>query len=190
MASHRDYNNSEGYVYVQNVYQGTHMKGVKPGSVKSLRVVESPEKRFWTEPGWNGQGIERPGMNWHDFNNKRILGTVPVEADGSASFALPSDKFVYFQLLDQDGMMIQSMRSGTMVQSGERVGCVRLPRRAPRRAARANWPIAPGPEARAEPAGGMARPAPDVQLSGRRSSRCSTSIASVATTSAKTRARS
>jgi len=62
-------------------------------------------------------------MNWHDFNNKRILGTVPVEADGSASFALPSDKFVYFQLLDQDGMMIQSMRSGTMVQSGERVGC-------------------------------------------------------------------
>ena len=123
IASNRDYNNSDGYVYVQNVYQGTHMKGVKPGSVKFLRVVESPEKRFWTEPGWNGQGIERPGMNWHDFNNKRILGTVPVEADGSASFALPSDKFVYFQLLDQDGMMIQSMRSGTMVQSGERVGC-------------------------------------------------------------------
>ena len=123
IASHRDYKNSDGYVYVQNVYLGTHMKGVKPGSVKSLRVVESPEKRFWTEPGWNGQGIERPGMNWHDFNNKRILGTVPVEADGSASFALPSDKFVYFQLLDQDGMMIQSMRSGTMVQSGERVGC-------------------------------------------------------------------
>ena len=123
IASHRDYNNSDGYVYVQNVYQGTHMKGVKPGSVKFLRVVESPEKRFWTDPGWNGQGIERPGMNWHDFNNKRILGTVPVEADGSASFALPSDKFVYFQLLDQDGMMIQSMRSGTMVQSGERVGC-------------------------------------------------------------------
>jgi hypothetical protein len=122
--SRRDFNNSDGYVYVQNVYQGTHMKGVQPGSVKFLRVIESPEKRFWTDPGWNGQGVERPGMNWHDFNNKRILGTVPVEADGSASFALPSDRFVYFQLLDQRGMMIQSMRSGTMVQSGERVGCV------------------------------------------------------------------
>jgi hypothetical protein len=47
-----------------------------------------------------------------------------VEADGSASFAMPSDRFVYFQLLDKDGMMIQSMRSGTMVQSGEWVGCV------------------------------------------------------------------
>ncbi len=63
-------------------------------------------------------------MNWHDFNNKRILGTVPVEADGSAYFALPSDRFVYFQLLDEHGMMVQSMRSGTMVQSGERVSCV------------------------------------------------------------------
>ncbi len=120
----RDYKNADGYVYVQNVYEGTHMKDVKPGSVKFLRVVESPEKRTWTEPGWNGQGVERPGMNWHDFNNKRILGTVPVEADGSASFALPSDRFVYFQLLDKDGMMIQSMRSGTTVQSGEWVGCV------------------------------------------------------------------
>jgi hypothetical protein len=120
----RDFNNSDGYMYVQDVYQGTHMKGVQPGSVKYLRVVESPEKRFWTDPGWNGQGVERPGMNWHDFNNKRILGTVPVEPDGSAYFALPSDRFVYFQLLDQQGMMIQSMRSGTMVQSGEQASCV------------------------------------------------------------------
>lgn len=121
--SRRDFNNSDGRVFVQNVYHGTHMKGVQPGTVKFLRVVESPEKRFWTEPGWNGQGVERPGMNWHDFNNKRILGTVPVESDGSACFALPSERFVYFQLLDQDGMMIQSMRSGTMVQSGEWVSC-------------------------------------------------------------------
>ena len=120
----RDYKNADGYVYVQNVYEGTHMKDVKPGSVKFLRVVESPEKRYWTEPGWGGQGVERPGMSWHDFNNKRILGTVPVEADGSAAFALPSDRFVYLQLLDKDGMMIQSMRSGITAQSGEWIGCV------------------------------------------------------------------
>lgn len=63
-------------------------------------------------------------MNWHDFNNKRILGTVPVEADGSASFAVPAEKFVYFQLLDERGMLVQSMRSGTLVQAGERQGCV------------------------------------------------------------------
>lgn len=62
-------------------------------------------------------------MNWHDFNNKRILGTVPVAADGSAHFTMPPDTFVYFQLLDERGMMIQSMRSGMIVQSAEYRGC-------------------------------------------------------------------
>jgi len=120
----RDFKSDEGTFYVQNVYAGTHMKGVTNGAVKFLRVVESPPKRFWTKPAWGGQGVERPGMNWHSFDNKIILGTVPVEADGSANFTLPSDKFVYFQLLDGNGMMIQSMRSGTTIQSGERTGCV------------------------------------------------------------------
>jgi hypothetical protein len=120
----RDFANKEGYFYVTDVYQGTHMAGVKRGSVKWLRVIESPEKRFWTHPNWFGQGAEAPAMNWHDFNNKRILGTVPVEADGSAYFAVPADKFVYFQLLDENKMMVQSMRSGTIVQSGEWQGCV------------------------------------------------------------------
>ena len=119
----RDFANREGTFYVQDVYQGTHLRGVKRGSVKYLRVVESPEKRFWTHPAWQGQGTIAPAMNWHDFNNKRILGTVPVEADGSAYFAVPSDTFVYFQLLDENGMMVHSMRSGTMLQSGERAGC-------------------------------------------------------------------
>ncbi|MEA3462378.1 MAG: hypothetical protein U9R49_10895, partial [Bacteroidota bacterium] len=75
---------------------------------KYLRVVQSPEKRFFTTPLWGGQGVERPGMNWHNFTNKRILGTVPVETDGSAYFTAPSDTFFFFQLLDEDGMMVQS----------------------------------------------------------------------------------
>ena len=124
VAKRRDYQNGEGSFYVHDVYQGTHMDGVKRGAVKSLRVVESPEKRFWTSPAWGGQGQEAPAMNWHDFGNKRILGTVPVDEDGSAYFKVPSEKFVYFQLLDEDGMMVQSMRSGTMVQSGEQASCI------------------------------------------------------------------
>jgi len=121
----RDFENASGSLYVTNVYEGTHMKGVEPGSVKYLRVVESPEKRFWVPRArWGGQGQQNPAMAWHDFNNKRILGTVEVEADGSVYFELPSDTFVYFQLLDKNGMMIQSMRSGTIVQSGETMGCI------------------------------------------------------------------
>jgi hypothetical protein len=120
----RDFENQEGYFYVADVYQGTHMAGVPRGAVKSLRVVESPEKRHWSPGAWFGQGYTAPAMNWHSLENKRILGTVPVEEDGSASFAVASDTFVYFQLLDENGMMIQSMRSGASVQSGERAACI------------------------------------------------------------------
>ena len=123
LAPRRDYHGAEGIFFVADVYEGTHMSGVPRGSVRFLRVVESPEKRSWTRPAWNGQGQEAPAMNWHDFNNKRVLGTVPVDADGSACFAVPADTFVYFQLLDADGMMVQSMRSGTVVQSGETASC-------------------------------------------------------------------
>ena len=124
IASRRDFASAEGYFYVQDVYQGTNMKDVRRGAVKSLRVVEAPEKRTWSRGKWIGQGYTAPGMNWHSLENKRILGTVPVEVDGSAYFAVPAEKFVYFQLLDQDGMMIHSMRSGAFVQPGERTGCV------------------------------------------------------------------
>ncbi len=114
-----------GLFYVQNIYVGTHMKGVKPGSVKAIRVVESPEKRSWTRPrGWEGQGAQAAAMNWHSFENKRILGTVPVEVDGSAYFEVPANTFVYFQALDAEGKMVQSMRSGAYLQPGEKYGCV------------------------------------------------------------------
>ena len=122
--SRRDFENKDGLFYVADVYHGTHMRNVERGSVNSLRVVESPEKRHWAKGAWFGQGYTAPGMNWHSLENKRILGTVPVEDDGSAYFAVPSNKFVYFQLLDKDGMMVQSMRSGISLQSGERMSCV------------------------------------------------------------------
>ena len=120
----RNFENGNGTFYVQDVYEGTHMDGVARGDVKSLRVVESPEKRSFSRAGWGGQGAQAPAMNWHSFENKRILGTVPVEADGSACFTAPSDTFLFFQLLDKEGKMIQSMRSGTIIQSGEMQGCV------------------------------------------------------------------
>ena len=120
----RDHTSSDGFFYVQNVYEGTHMQGVKSGSIRRLRVVEAPEKRTYSNGRWFGQGYTAPGMNWHSLENKRILGSVPVEADGSAYFAVPAERFVFFQLLDENGMMVQSMRSGTFVMPGERAGCV------------------------------------------------------------------
>jgi len=55
---------------------------------------------------------------------RMLLGTVPVESDGSAYFLAPAHKPLYFQAVDKDGRAVQSMRSITYLQSGERRGCV------------------------------------------------------------------
>lgn len=120
----RNFTDKNGSFYVENVYEGTHMQGVQKGVVKYLRVIESPEKRSWTYGGWNGQGEQAPALNWHSFENKQILGEVPVEADGSAFFEVPAGKHVFFQLLDKDKKMIQSMRSGVSLMPGEVNGCI------------------------------------------------------------------
>ena len=119
-----DRTKTTGTFYVSDVYESQEMKNVERGEVKFLRVVESPEKRYWTRNFWTLAGEQAPAMNWHDFSNKRILGTVPVEPDGSANFEIPADTFVYFQILDGQGRMIHSMRSGTIVRPGENQGCI------------------------------------------------------------------
>ena len=55
---------------------------------------------------------------------RHVLGTVPVEPDGSAHFAVPSQKEVFFQALDERGLAVQSMRSATYLQAGERLVCL------------------------------------------------------------------
>jgi hypothetical protein len=55
---------------------------------------------------------------------RMLLGAVPVEADGSAYFRAPAKKPLYFQAVDKDGRAVQSMRSVTYLQPGERRGCV------------------------------------------------------------------
>lgn len=54
---------------------------------------------------------------------RAVLGTVPVEEDGSAHFIAPARKELYFQALDEKGLAITSMRSGTHFQPGEKATC-------------------------------------------------------------------
>ena len=53
----------------------------------------------------------------------RVIGTVPVESDGSASFKVPADTAVYFQALDERHMEIRRMRSMVSFKPGEVRGC-------------------------------------------------------------------
>lgn len=55
---------------------------------------------------------------------KQVLGTVPVEADGSAYFEAPARTPVLFQTLDARGRAVQTMRSLVYLQPGENQSCV------------------------------------------------------------------
>ena len=54
---------------------------------------------------------------------RQCLGTVPVEADGSVHFESPADVPLFFQVLDEFGCAVQTMRSATYVRPGERLTC-------------------------------------------------------------------
>jgi hypothetical protein len=100
---------------MQNVYESWPTK--LPAKIKSLRIVQVLPK---TTPNANqptvGAANASPG--------KQVLGTVPVEEDGSAHFEVPACKPLLFQALDENGRMVQGMRSLVYLQPGESAGCV------------------------------------------------------------------
>ena len=119
----RSYEGGSAFVYVGDVYEGTNMENIKRGDIKYLRIIEDNPKMNWSGGCWTAQGAQAPALNYDDFDNKTIYGIVPVEADGSAYFKIPADKFVYLQALDKDKKMLQSMRSGLSALPGEIVSC-------------------------------------------------------------------
>lgn len=102
-------------ILVANVYDSdfTWPEGSK---VTALRVIQVLPK---TTPPPNQPRI---GVG-NQTNARAVLGTVPVESDGSAYFEAPVGKAIYFQALDERGMAIQSMRSATYVHPGEQMTC-------------------------------------------------------------------
>jgi hypothetical protein len=105
----------EGRFLVQDVYRG--LEGVERGSVTHLRIVGVPPK---VQPRMN---IPNLGVSKED-PGKFVLGTVPIETDGSAYFRVPSGIAVFFQALDSDGLAVQTMRSLTYVQPNQTLSCV------------------------------------------------------------------
>jgi MYXO-CTERM domain-containing protein len=105
-------------VQVQSVYT-TDAYGKLPDGVKikSLRIVQVLPKTT--------QLADAPRLGYSSQNvAKMALGTVPVEADGSVFFEAPIGKEILFQLLDDKGMAVQTMRSGTYLHPGENMVCV------------------------------------------------------------------
>lgn len=114
-----DRNKNYAICSISNVARG--VPDVRPKSIRYLRISERLQ---W--PYDNDYGGQRYAEKaWpHNWTPARVIGTVPVESDGSAHFQVPSDTPLYFQLLDENHMELRRMRSFISFQPGENRGCV------------------------------------------------------------------
>jgi hypothetical protein len=92
-----------GVFYCLNSYQtgaddGAGGPVAPPGTIKHVRVIE---------------GLPL-----------RILGTAPVEPDGSFHLKVPAETPITFQLLDSDYVAVRTQRTWTWVMGNENRGCI------------------------------------------------------------------
>jgi len=112
-----DPNSRTARIYLSDIYSGRGLEGVPRGTVKELRIYE----QHYAYPKMGGHiciGIDGP------WDVKRILGTVPVESDGSANFTVPANTPIAVQPLDEKGRAVQIMRSWFTAMPGEVLSCV------------------------------------------------------------------
>lgn len=109
---------TEASVLMVDVYRGPGLSGVPRGTVKLLRLTgyDFTFHGFGCEP--DRVGLDGP------WDVKRILGTVPVEADGSAYFRVPACTPISVQPLDAEGKALALMRSWMSAVPGETLSCV------------------------------------------------------------------
>jgi hypothetical protein len=103
-------------ISVMNVYEGD-MKMPEGTRIRWLRVIQVIPQ---LQPVMN-----QPKIGYASESLVRMpLGIVPVEPDGSVHFTAPAAKEFFFQLLDERGLAVRSMRSATYVHAGEKLSCV------------------------------------------------------------------
>lgn len=112
-----DLQQTNATVVVQDIYSGEGLRGVPRGSVKNLRVYQY-EYSYRNQGGHYFVGMEGP------WDVRRIIGTVPVNEDGSAMFTIPANTPVALQPLDSEGKALQLMRSWFVGMPGEFISCV------------------------------------------------------------------
>ncbi len=117
IASRTDYTQATGRLALADVTHGRNMAGVKPGQITKLLVLETLSKPA------NFSGTMEPISLGGTFTLPRILGTVPVEPDGSAFFEVPALRSVFFVALDANDLAIKRMQSFVSVMPGETTSC-------------------------------------------------------------------
>jgi formylglycine-generating enzyme required for sulfatase activity len=104
-------------VAIQDIYAERGLPDVPRGAVKSLRIYQYVYS-YRNMGGHYAVGMEGP------WDVRRLLGTVPVQADGSSYFEIPANTPISFQPLDAEGKALQLKRSWMVGMPGERVSCM------------------------------------------------------------------
>jgi len=111
----------KGTFLLQDVYEGLGPT-VKRGEVKSLAIIEQVPK-YGDPRGAQIWGYS-PTISRGTMFVRRIIGTVPVEADGSAHFTAPALRDISFHALDAEGRLIRHMGSTLHIMPGETQSCL------------------------------------------------------------------
>jgi len=113
---------ADGVIFTDNVYDGAPEQ--LQGKARYLRVLSIDPKTYsyWYKRPYISTGPEVSMVQSEGV--KRIIGTVPIESDGSVAFYAPPGKALHFQLLDEHQRALQTMRSFVNVMPGERRGCL------------------------------------------------------------------
>ncbi len=121
-ARHERLDPKPGIIYSGDVYQNAPPE--LRGKARFLRVwhIDPKTYTYWYKRPYISTGpvvsaVQSEGV-------KRLLGTVPIEPDGSVAFYAPPGKALHFQLLDENQRALQTMRSFVGVMPGERRGCL------------------------------------------------------------------
>ena len=107
-----------GRFLVTDVYRGRNMGGVQRGDIRKLLVLET-----LPQPVHFSGGMEPISLGG-TFILERIVGTVPVEPDGSAFFEAPALRSFFFVALDEKDRSVKRMQSFTSLVPGETQTCI------------------------------------------------------------------
>ncbi len=125
----------EGTVTVIDVYDSL-TQWPQDTKITALRVLQVLPMTMPSGIHPHETGLRLPSAGDSVVPARYVLGTVPVEEDGSAHFTVPAEREIFFQALDERGLAVQSMRSATYLHRGERLtchGCHEPQRRAPQK---------------------------------------------------------
>jgi hypothetical protein len=115
-----DWRKTTGAYTIQDIYHGPGLTGIARGTVKKIRVVALD---FMATDIGRKHGPS-PISDLAAWDVKTVLGEAPVYADGSAAFEGPARTPVYFQAIDANGHLVQTMRSWSTLMPGEVFSCV------------------------------------------------------------------